>query len=162
MLCLVMKPFLTSQDTRIPTMWRYRICKILMPQFTLVRVCPMRFKVHFYLFKNCNQKCLLRYVSELVMPLLNENFGEIFIFQQDGVPPHYHNAVTRFLNVKILRWWTGCGGPMAWPPWSPDLISMYFFLWGCIKDQVKVSPLPSNLQEIKKQDLSSCGVHWYR
>jgi hypothetical protein len=34
---------------------------------------------------------------------LNEDFGENFILQQDRMLPHYHNAVTRFLNENLPR-----------------------------------------------------------
>jgi hypothetical protein len=30
----------------------------------------------------------------------------------------------------------GRGGPIAWPPRSPDLTPLDFFLWGYVKDQV--------------------------
>jgi hypothetical protein len=32
--------------------------------------------------------------------------------------------------------WVGQGGPIVWPPCSPDLTPLDFFLWGCVKDQV--------------------------
>ena len=30
--------------------------------------------------------------------------------------------------------WVGRGGPTAWPPRSPDLTPLEFFVWGFIKD----------------------------
>lgn len=161
MLSLVMKQFLTSQAMRIPTMWRHRTCKILMPQFKLLRVCPTRSEVHFYLCKNCNQNVYSDILQNWVMSHLNENSAETFICQQAGVPPHYHNEVTRFLNVKILRWWTGSGGPKACPSWSPDVTSMDFLLWSCIKDQVKVSFCQAIFRKLR-QDMWSCRAYWYR
>jgi hypothetical protein len=84
-----------------------------------------------------------------LLPQLNINFGEKLILEQDGAPPRYHNAVTRFLNENLPVRWIGCESPKAWPPRSPDLTPVDFFLWDCVKDQVYVSPLPNNLQELK-------------
>jgi len=38
---------------------------------------------------------------------------------------------------------------LAWPPPSPDATICYFFLWGCVKDQVYVPPLPASIPELK-------------
>jgi hypothetical protein len=38
---------------------------------------------------------------------------------------------------------------MEWPPISPDLTPMDFFLWGFVKDNVYVPPLPTTLPELK-------------
>jgi hypothetical protein len=35
----------------------------------------------------------------------------------------------------------------AWPPRSPDATPCDFFLWGYVKDQVYVPPLPANIPE---------------
>jgi hypothetical protein len=40
--------------------------------------------------------------------------------------------------------WIGRGGPIAWPPRSPDLTPLDFFLWGYVKSivyQVKIKDL---------------------
>jgi len=38
---------------------------------------------------------------------------------------------------------------IAWPPRSPDATPCNFFLWGYVKDQVYVPPLPSSIPELK-------------
>ena len=38
--------------------------------------------------------------------------------------------------------WIGRGGPVAWPPRSPDLTPLDFFLWGHIKRLVYETPVP--------------------
>ena len=38
----------------------------------------------------------------------------------------------------------------TWPPRSPDLTACDFFLWGFIKDNVYVQPLPKTLQELRE------------
>lgn len=57
-------------------------------------------------------------------------------FQQDGAPPHYFAPVRQYLNNWLPDRWIGRGGPLAWPPRSPDLTPMDFFLWGYVKDMV--------------------------
>ncbi|PSN41739.1 hypothetical protein C0J52_16924 [Blattella germanica] len=54
-------------------------------------------------------------------------------FQQDGAPPHIHRNVKTFLDVTFPRNWIDRGGPIAWPPRSPDLTPLDFFAWGFIK-----------------------------
>ena len=38
---------------------------------------------------------------------------------------------------------------LAWPPRFPDATPCDFFLWGYVKDQVYVPPLPASIQELK-------------
>ncbi|GFV01344.1 uncharacterized protein TNCV_2125701 [Trichonephila clavipes] len=51
-------------------------------------------------------------------------------FQQDGAPSHYARHVREHLDRTFPNRWIGCGGPVAWPPRSPDLSSLDFSL-GC-------------------------------
>lgn len=57
-------------------------------------------------------------------------------FQLDGAPPHFSLIVRNFLNNRYANKWIGRGGPIAWPPRSPDLTSPDFFLWGFLKNVV--------------------------
>jgi hypothetical protein len=38
---------------------------------------------------------------------------------------------------------------LAWPPLSPDGTPCNFFLWGYVKDEVYVCPLPASIPELK-------------
>jgi hypothetical protein len=49
--------------------------------------------------------------------------------QQDKAPPHYANPVKAFLDQQFPSKWMGKGGPITWPPRSPDLTPSDFFLW---------------------------------
>ena len=40
---------------------------------------------------------------------------------------------------------------LPWPPLSPHATPCDFFLWGYIKDQVYVPPLPASVNELKVQ-----------
>lgn len=57
------------------------------------------------------------------------------IWQQDGAPCHNYRLVTQFLNQGFLEW-IGKKGTIRWPPRSPDLTPLDFFLWGHIKNEV--------------------------
>lgn len=57
-------------------------------------------------------------------------------YQQDGAPAHYGHIVTDWLNENYPRRWIGRNGPIAWPPRSPDLTPLDFYLWGFMKDRV--------------------------
>lgn len=72
-----------------------------------------------------------------VMPRIREVFGdEEFYFQQDGAPPHYHRDVTSYLDEILPNRWVGRRGSVEYPPRSPDLTPLDFFLWGHLKGKV--------------------------
>jgi hypothetical protein len=43
------------------------------------------------------------------------------ILQQGGVPPHFWHQFRNHLDREMAGRWIGRGGPIAWPPGSPDL-----------------------------------------
>jgi hypothetical protein len=64
------------------------------------------------------------------------------IFMQDGAPPHWSVAVRNYLTATFPNRWMGRGSPSyPWPPYSPDLTPMDFFLWGFIKSRVFLTPI---------------------
>uniref|UniRef100_A0AAR2K5X1 Transposase Tc1-like domain-containing protein n=1 Tax=Pygocentrus nattereri TaxID=42514 RepID=A0AAR2K5X1_PYGNA len=54
-------------------------------------------------------------------------------FQQDGAPPQYGCQVQAFLDEQFPGKWIGRRGPVEWPPRSPDLTPLDFYLWGHLK-----------------------------
>ncbi|GBL93632.1 hypothetical protein AVEN_25629-1 [Araneus ventricosus] len=48
------------------------------------------------------------------------------------------------------------GGYVEWPPRSPDLNPLDFFLWGYIKQRVYATP-PSTLQELRNRITDACA-----
>jgi hypothetical protein len=60
-------------------------------------------------------------------------------FMHDGAPAHFSLFARRYLNRKFSSQWIGRGGPIAWPPRSPDLNILDFFLWGHLKSLVYLS-----------------------
>lgn len=64
------------------------------------------------------------------------NIRRTLWFQQDGAPAHFSRQVTDHLNARFGNHWIGRGGPVQWPPRSPDLTKLDFFLSGYVKDNV--------------------------
>jgi hypothetical protein len=54
----------------------------------------------------------------------------------DGAPAHFSLCARSHLNACYRGHWIGRGGPIAWPPRSPDLNPLDFFLWGYLKSLV--------------------------
>jgi len=57
-------------------------------------------------------------------------------FQHDGAPPHYTRHVRDYLNESFPNHTLGRGRPVAWPPRSPDLTPLDYYLWGHMKTLV--------------------------
>ncbi|GFS63633.1 uncharacterized protein TNCV_1961891 [Trichonephila clavipes] len=63
--------------------------------------------------------------------------------------------------------WIGRDGPIAWPPRSPDLTPLEFFLWGYVKDNVygiqvnSLEELKQNIQTaVSTVDVSMLKLSW--
>ena len=114
----------------------------------------LRFTAHFFFSEQTvTGTAFLDMPTEWLLPHLNEDSAD-FIFQMDGAPPHFHRHVREFLNQHLpQRWiWRGTDDDqmiLVWPPRSPDATPREFFLWGCVKDQVYVPPLPASIPELK-------------
>lgn len=57
-------------------------------------------------------------------------------YQHDGCPAHFSQRVRRFLDGNYRNRWIGRGSLFPWPPRSPDLTVLDFYLWGRLKDIV--------------------------
>lgn len=66
--------------------------------------------------------------------------------QLDGAPAHYSRAVREYLNTHHSPW-IGRGGVIAWPPRSPDLTPLDYFLWGHMKQKVYAT-VPNSREEL--------------
>lgn len=70
------------------------------------------------------------------------------LLQLDGAPPHFALRVRNWLNENFPDRWIGRQGPILWPPRSPDLNPLDFFLWGHLKNYVYQTPVES-VQELE-------------
>ncbi|KAJ4449984.1 hypothetical protein ANN_01391 [Periplaneta americana] len=72
-------------------------------------------------------------------PLINRQHIQ---FLHDGAPAHFSRTARRNLDRRFPDRLIGRGGPIAWPPRSPDLNPLDFYLWGHLKSLVYSSPVP--------------------
>lgn len=68
--------------------------------------------------------------------------------QLDGAPAHYSAPVRVWMNNNFPGHWIGRGGPVAWPPRSPNLNPLDYFFWGFVKTSVFRTP-PLSLDDLK-------------
>lgn len=68
----------------------------------------------------------LEMLQNQIVPALRElNYDPLnIVFQQDGAPPHFRRIVTDWLDNNMPNW-IGRGGPVLWPPRSPDLTRFF-------------------------------------
>jgi hypothetical protein len=59
----------------------------------------------------------------------------------DGAPARFSRALRDVLSNTHHDRWVGRGGTTAWPPRSPDLNPLDFYLWGHIKTLVYAAPV---------------------
>jgi len=69
--------------------------------------------------------------------------------EQDPKYPLLHfSLITRqYLNDHFPGKWIGRNGPVEWPPRSPDLNPIDFYLWGHVKSEVFSTPV-TNVDEL--------------
>ena len=77
-------------------------------------------------------------------------FQPTIIFQQDGALPHWGLHVREFLNETFPNRWIGRDGPIPWPPRSPNITSLDFFLWGYVNDIVYKTKV-RDMDELKQR-----------
>lgn len=94
-----------------------------------------------YLPDNINGANYLQFIINDLPDLVEEVFQEDrpIVFQHDGCPAHWSVAVREHLNNAFPNSWIGRGGPIPWPPRSPDLTPIDFHVWGRAKELVYVT-----------------------
>lgn len=80
---------------------------------------------------------------------LPENLRQGLIFQQDSAPYHTVAPVVNWLNDRFETW-IGRHGTIPWPPRSPDLTPLDFFLWGALKQEAYKSRT-NNVEHLKQK-----------
>ena len=92
-------------------------------------------------------------LSEHVIPQLSRRRKmQTVVFQHDGAPPHYSLAVRNYLlslfpSDRII----GRGFSHCWPPRSPDLNPLDFYLWSVVKSRVFFNYQPQNIHDLKSR-----------
>lgn len=91
----------------------------------------------FFVDGNLNADKYLHMLQEEIFPsLLNKDGNFPVYFQQDGTPSHFGIHVRQWLDQQFPDAWIGRRGPVEWPPRSPDLTPLDFYLWGHLKAMV--------------------------
>jgi len=71
------------------------------------------------------------------------------IFQQDGAPAHFSVNVREILNQNFPKRLIGRGLDVKWPPRSPDLSPLDYWLWPLLKDRIYYQGKPDNIEQLK-------------
>lgn len=75
-------------------------------------------------------------LPELLEHHVPEDVRNRIFFQHDGAPPHFARAVRDHLTQQFPGRWIGRGGPVPWPPRSPDFSRPDFCYWGWLNQLV--------------------------
>lgn len=110
------------------------------------RILPPRINGMIYL--NFLQNDLENLLEDVPLAIRQRMF-----FMLDGAPCHYHVEVRDFLNAEFPERWIGREGAIAWPPRSPDLTPMDFYVWGFMKNIVYGPGRPEiqNINELRQR-----------
>lgn len=97
----------------------------------------------FFFDAHVNGNTYLDMLTDFVVPeLVRKGFDPSQIcYQHDGAPAHITNAVRDFLDENFSTWIGRGEGErkiLAWPPRSPDLNMLDFFLWGVLQHRVHI------------------------
>lgn len=111
-----------------------------------------QFKLQPYFFPaTINQENYGQLLKDHVFPQLF-NDDRTLTFQHDGAPPHYALSVRQILAAKFdQNHVIGRGYGIPWPPRSPDLSPVDFYLWGALKARVFHHFIPDNLDSLQQK-----------
>lgn len=77
-------------------------------------------------------------------------------FLHDGCPAHSTRHVSQWLNRVFGNKWIGRNTDPRWPPRSPDLTPLDFFLWGYLKQKVYKDRPFNNVEELENSIRFHC------
>lgn len=108
----------------------------------------------YFLPDNLNGEYYLHFLRnelpELVaeVPIFNED--RRIVFQHDGCPAHWRIIVREYLDNVFPNSWIGRDGPIPWPPRSPDLTPLDFYVWGRAKELVYATEVDTREELIRR------------
>lgn len=62
-----------------------------------------------------------------------------------------------FLNHTFPNRWIGRRGAIEWPPRSPDLSPLDYFLWGHLKTKIYATQ-PDSLEDLRQRIINECRL----
>jgi len=108
----------------------------------------------YYFDRNIDHAAYIELLDQQLLPDLlatGVRLDEMY-FQQDGAPAHRHGASLHFLRQHFGNNLISLNTNFEWPPRSPDLTPLDYFVWGVVKYQVYQKPtrtLPELRQRIE-------------
>lgn len=75
-------------------------------------------------------------------------------FMHDGAPAHFSRIARNWLDQHYRNRWIGRGGPIAWPPRSPDLNPCDFYLWGHCNALVYARPV-NDVEDLRQRIINA-------
>lgn len=122
-------------------------------------VLPHRLNSH--LFLNFLTDHLHNYLEEVPLAIRQDSW-----IQMDGAPAHLGRNISIWLRENFGQRWIARlpvnaeihngRGPVSWPPRSPDLTPLDFFIWGYLKDKVYTTPVETR-DELMNRILEACN-----
>ena len=121
----------------------------------------------FFFRNNINGDDYLHMINEDVVPAINDirryrpgrrnaQLRRVW-WAQDGAPPHRRRVVTERLAELFGDRVIALNRPVEWPPRSPDLTPLDFFLWGHLKSKVHTTP-PRDLDDLQQRVTAEVAV----
>ncbi|XP_066590841.1 histone-lysine N-methyltransferase SETMAR-like [Prorops nasuta] len=102
----------------------------------------------------------VEFLEETLPQLLEDiplSIRRIMWFQSDGAPAHFTRRARECVREKFPNKWIGRGSAFEWPPRSPDLTPLDFFLWGHLKALVYEKPFQSP-NELFERIVAACDT----
>jgi len=98
-----------------------------------------------------NSERYVKMLEDFLVPQLEifPGYNQRTWFQQDGATSHTSNASLSRVQEIFPRKLISKGGDIIWPPRSPDLTPLDFFLWGYLKSKVYANK-PTSLEFLKQ------------
>ena len=108
---------------------------------------------------NVNSENYRGMITNFFLPNLraHPSFSSHTWFQQDGATAHTARASMTLLREAFPQKLISRFGDIPWPPRSPDLTPMDFFLWGYLKERVYINNPQTlvNLRENIRREIST-------
>lgn len=107
---------------------------------------------------------IYRYFIEHELPALLEDIPIIMRnqlwFMHDGAPAHFSRTAREYLDRVYEGRWIGRGAVephQSWPPRSPELNPLDYFLWGHLKTLVYSTPI-QDIDHLRNRIIDSCDL----
>ena len=109
-----------------------------------------------HVFKNAETGAPMTITNERYTDMLigifqedSEYVNSRTVFMQDGAPAHTSRMAMDWLEDRFLGRLISNKSDFMWPPRSPDLNPLDFFLWGYMKEEIHRAQ-PGSTEEVKQ------------